>query len=179
MNPVAPSRLPAAGRVLAPLLMLGALAIGTTASHAADLRGFASLGLNGLILFQPCEGKTLSARTLKVEDATPDTALSAGIDDVRKIMLESGRPLYVEFRGDDCGPCRHRAAISARAGHCRILRDCAHRHRGRGSSLGLWRRADLAFRVDYQRWAIRAAGAEGRCVFQQQRSLRRRRPKAA
>jgi uncharacterized membrane protein len=45
----------------------------------------------------------LSTRTLKVEDATPDAALTAGIDDVRRIMLESGRPLYVEFRGDVAG----------------------------------------------------------------------------
>jgi uncharacterized membrane protein len=85
------------------MLMIGLLALTATASTAADLRGFASLGLNGLILFQPCEGSKLSARTLKVEDATPDTALTVGIDDVRRIMLESGRPLYVEFRGDVAG----------------------------------------------------------------------------
>lgn len=85
------------------MLLFGLLALTATASGAADLRGFASLGLNGLILFQPCDGRKLSARTFKVEDATPDTALTAGIDDVRKIMLESGRPLYVEFRGDVAG----------------------------------------------------------------------------
>lgn len=82
-------------------LACGALAP-VTPSVAADLRGFASAGPFG-ILFQPCEGKKVSARTLKVEDATPDGALSAGIDDVRKIMLDSSRPIYVELRGDVAG----------------------------------------------------------------------------
>lgn len=90
-------------RVLAPMPMLFAMALASPAAAAAELRGFASLGLNGLILFQPCEGRKLSPRTLKVEDATGDSTLTAGIDDVRKIMLESGRPLYVEFRGDVAG----------------------------------------------------------------------------
>jgi uncharacterized membrane protein len=104
MDELARSRLPMASRrVLAAAPMLLAMAFAAPASTAADLRGFASLGLNGLILFQPCEGKKLAPRTLKVEDATPDAALTAGIDDVRKIMLESGRPLYVEFRGDVAG----------------------------------------------------------------------------
>jgi uncharacterized membrane protein len=90
-------------RMLASMPLLFAMTLASPAAMAADLRGFASLGLNGLILFQPCEGRKLSPRTLKVEDATPDAALTAGIDDVRKIMLESGRPLYVEFRGDVAG----------------------------------------------------------------------------
>ncbi|HQR55482.1 MAG TPA: hypothetical protein PLW72_05795, partial [Burkholderiaceae bacterium] len=90
-------------RVLAPVPMLFAMALASSAGTAAELRGFASLGLKGLILFQPCEGRKLAPRTLKVEDATPEAALTAGIDDVRKIMLESGRPLYVEFRGDVAG----------------------------------------------------------------------------
>ena len=70
---------------------------------AADLRGFAAPGPMGVILFQPCSGKAMSNRLLQVEDETPDSALTAGIDDVRKIMLEAGRPLYVEFRGDTVG----------------------------------------------------------------------------
>jgi uncharacterized membrane protein len=83
---------------------LGALsALAPAASGAADFRGFASAGPLGVILFQPCEGKTMSSRTFKVEDNTPDGALMAGIDDVRAIMLNSGRPLYVEFRGDSKG----------------------------------------------------------------------------
>lgn len=89
-------------RVLARCFALASLSLAATA-QAADLRGFASLGLNGLILFQPCDGKKPSTRTLRVEDETPDAVLSAGIDEVRKIMLESGRPLYVEFRGDTAG----------------------------------------------------------------------------
>ena len=104
MDKLALSRLPMVRlRMLASMPLLFAMTLASPAATAADLRGFASLGLNGLILFQPCEGRKLSPRTLKVEDATPDAALTAGIDDVRKIMLESGRPLYVEFRGDVAG----------------------------------------------------------------------------
>jgi uncharacterized membrane protein len=72
-------------------------------TQAAELRGFASAGPLGVILFQPCEGPKLSARTLQIDDRTPDTALSAGITDVRQIMLDSGRPLYVEFLGNAAG----------------------------------------------------------------------------
>lgn len=98
------SRLPMSRlRLLAPVPMLLAMTLASPAATAAELRGFASLGLNGLILFQPCDGRKLSPRTLKLEDATRDASLTAGIDDVRKIMLESGRPLYVEFRGDVAG----------------------------------------------------------------------------
>lgn len=89
--------------VPAALPLLLALLLASSVATAAELRGFASLGLKGFILFQPCEGRKLAPRTLKVEDATPEAALTAGIDDVRKIMLESGRPLYVEFRGDVAG----------------------------------------------------------------------------
>jgi uncharacterized membrane protein len=104
MHVLACSRLPEARlRVSAALSLLLALALASSAATAADLRGFASLGLNGLILFQPCDGRKLAPRTLKVEDATPESTLTAGIDDVRRIMLESGRPLYVEFRGDVAG----------------------------------------------------------------------------
>jgi uncharacterized membrane protein len=83
---------------------LGALtALASATADAADFRGFASAGPLGVILFQPCEGRTMSSRTFKIEDNTPDGALMAGIDDVRAIMLNSGRPLYVEFRGDAKG----------------------------------------------------------------------------
>lgn len=78
-------------------------------STATDLRGFASAGPLGVLLFQPCDGKKISARLLKVEDGTPDSALTSGIDEVRKIMLDSGRPVYVEFRGDKTG-----TAVTAR-----------------------------------------------------------------
>jgi uncharacterized membrane protein len=79
------------------------LASAAPMAQAADLRGFASAGPLGVILFQPCEGPKLSSRTFSIDDRTPDTALSAGITDVRQIMLDSGRPLYVEFVGDAAG----------------------------------------------------------------------------
>jgi len=91
------------GMACAPLLVAGTLAGVAGSAAAADLRGFASAGPFGVMLFQPCEGKKVSVRALKVEDATPDGELTAGVDAVRKIMLDSGRPLYVEFRGDVAG----------------------------------------------------------------------------
>ncbi len=90
-------------RFLAGVALSALSALTSATAGAADFRGFASAGPLGVILFQPCEGKTLSPRTFKVEDNTPDGALMAGIDDVRAIMLNSGRPLYVEFRGDAKG----------------------------------------------------------------------------
>jgi len=35
---------------------------------------------------------------VKVDDKTPESALTSGLDAVRRIMLEAGRPIYVEFR---------------------------------------------------------------------------------
>ena len=90
-------------RNLAAVALVALTALASATADAADFRGFASAGPLGVILFQPCEGKTMSPRTFKIEDNTPDGALMAGIDDVRAIMLNSGRPLYVEFRGDAKG----------------------------------------------------------------------------
>jgi len=73
------------------------------AGLAADFRGFASAGPMGLILFQECRGSAPAARVVKIEDATQDGTFSAGIEAVRRIMLNAGRPLYVEFNGDASG----------------------------------------------------------------------------
>lgn len=83
-------------------LLIG-LSVAATSASATELSGFASAGPMGVILFQPCAGKSVSPRTLRIEDESPDAALTAGILDVRRIMLDSGRPLYVEFRGDASG----------------------------------------------------------------------------
>lgn len=92
------------GRCAGRLALAAVLAAVTVPmASAAEWRGFASAGPLGVILFQPCEGPKLSARTLSIDDQTPDTALSAGMTDVRQIMLDSGRPLYVEFVGDAAG----------------------------------------------------------------------------
>lgn len=85
------------------LLAAALVAAGPSVVSAADFRGFASAGPFGVLLFQECHGKSSSNRLLKVDDETPDAALSAGIVDVRAIMLNSGRPLYVEFRGQSAG----------------------------------------------------------------------------
>ena len=73
------------------------------AALATDFRGFASAGPMGLILFQECRGTAPVPRVVKVEDATKDGIFSAGIEAVRRIMLNAGRPLYVEFSGDASG----------------------------------------------------------------------------
>ncbi|HJW53490.1 MAG TPA: hypothetical protein VJ501_15870 [Burkholderiaceae bacterium] len=73
------------------------------AALAADFRGFASAGPMGLILFQECRGSAPAARVVNVEDATQEGTFSAGIEAVRRIMLNAGRPLYVEFSGDASG----------------------------------------------------------------------------
>jgi uncharacterized membrane protein len=90
-------------RSLAAMALVALSALAPAVVSAADFRGFASAGPLGVILFQPCEGKAPSQRTLKIEDKTPEGALMAGIDDVRAIMLNSGRPLFVEVRGDAKG----------------------------------------------------------------------------
>jgi uncharacterized membrane protein len=72
-------------------------------AQAADVRGFASPGPLGVILFQACQGNNSDRNVAKIEDATPESALSAGLEAVRAIMLESGRPIYVEFRGTPTG----------------------------------------------------------------------------
>jgi uncharacterized membrane protein len=79
------------------------VAVAPTAAAAADFRGFASAGPFGVLLFQECRGKQVSPSLLKIEDETPDAALSAGVAEVRAIMMDPARPLYVEFRGQMAG----------------------------------------------------------------------------
>ena len=73
------------------------------ATQAADFRGFASPGPMGVILFQECQGRQPAARVVKVEDATKDGAFSEGLGAVSRIMLNPGRPIYVEFAGERGG----------------------------------------------------------------------------
>jgi uncharacterized membrane protein len=89
-------------RSLVALLLTASVALALPAV-AADFRGFAAAGPVGVILFQPCRGNALDARVLKLEDRTPDAALASGMEAVRKIMLEAGRPMYVEFSGTSDG----------------------------------------------------------------------------
>jgi uncharacterized membrane protein len=93
---------PIAKRFLALAAVATAVAA-PTAAHSADYRGFASAGPLGVILFQECKGRVPSARLVNVEDETAESALAAGIDDVRRVMLDSSRPLYVEFDGITAG----------------------------------------------------------------------------
>jgi len=83
-------------------LTLLSAAVGA-APTSTELRGLVSEGPDGTLLFQACAGRAASARLLRLEDRTPETALSAGIQDVRQIMLDPARPLYVEFAGAVAG----------------------------------------------------------------------------
>ncbi len=100
-------------RIAVALAALGASA----AAVAADLRGFVSNGPEGLLLFQACNGAQLSQQTMKINDKTPDEALTTGTVAVREIMLDSGRPLYVEFRGDVAGPIATARQFQRAIGH--------------------------------------------------------------
>ena len=117
------------------------------AALAADFRGFASAGPMGLILFQECRGSAPAARVVKVEDATQDGTFSAGIEAVRRIMLNAGRPLYVEFSGDASGQAIKARQFQRAVGTVPILcgrsADCAGR-----ATPGRGRRSDLALRRD-------------------------------
>lgn len=73
------------------------------APSSTGLRGMVIEGPEGVLLFQACAGRAASARLLRLEDRTPEAALSTGMTGVRQIMLEPGRPLYVEFRGAVAG----------------------------------------------------------------------------
>ena len=141
------------------------------AAQAADLRGFASLGPHGLILFQPCDGKKPSTRTLRVEDETPDAVLSAGIDEVRKIMLESGRPLYVEFRGDTAGLVvtarQFQRALGTVAACGAAPRDIAP-----GTRLSAYGDdPSWHFVVTGAEWTARATRVKGQCASRRRHSL--------
>lgn len=80
-----------------------AMTMAACAANAAEFRGFVSDGPAGLLVFQPCSGASISARTAKVADKSPDTALTAGAYAVRQVMEDKARPLYVEFIGQASG----------------------------------------------------------------------------
>ena len=77
-----------------------ALALVTTSTVAADLRGFVSEGGAGVLQYQPCNGPVLSQQLFPIDDKTPNGSLRAGVGAVRQIMLHRYRPLYVEMRGE-------------------------------------------------------------------------------
>jgi len=89
---------------VARFVLLGGIVAACSAVSAADLRGFVSDGPAGTLLFQACNGRTFSPKPYRLEDETPAAALSAGIGVVRRMMLDPGRPLYIEFRGEVAAP---------------------------------------------------------------------------
>lgn len=69
-------------------------------ANAANVRGFVSDGPMDTLLFRACSGAVLSPKPYRLEDKTPNSSLSAGVEEVRRMMHKSNRPLYIEFRGD-------------------------------------------------------------------------------
>jgi len=82
------------------VFLSSALALATTGSVAADLRGFISEGGAGVLQYQPCHGAVMSQQLFPIDDKTPNGSLRSGVGAVRQIMLHRYRPLYVEMRGD-------------------------------------------------------------------------------
>lgn len=81
------------------------LSVGGAAGAAAptDQRGFVSDGIAGGLLFQRCDAAGPAPTYLMLQDKSPSGVLTAGIGEVRRVMRDSERPLYVEFRGDTAG----------------------------------------------------------------------------
>lgn len=69
-------------------------------ANATEVRGFVSDGPMDTLLFRACSGAALSAKPYRLEDKTPNSSLTAGVEEVRRMMHRSNRPLYIEFRGD-------------------------------------------------------------------------------
>lgn len=74
-----------------------------SAAEPSDQRGFVSDGIAGGLLFQRCDGAGPLATQVLLQDKSPGNALSAGIEEVRQVMLAPERPIYVEFRGEAAG----------------------------------------------------------------------------
>jgi uncharacterized membrane protein len=69
----------------------------------SDQRGFVSEGIAGALLFQRCDAASPSEKLMLVLDKSPGNALTAGVGEVRQVMHDPDRPLYVEFRGEAAG----------------------------------------------------------------------------
>jgi uncharacterized membrane protein len=88
------------------LLWPVALSVSTATAAAAaatEQRGFVVDGIAGGLLFQRCTAAGPAQTYLMLKDKSPDAVLTAGIGEVRRVMRESERPLFVEFKGDVAG----------------------------------------------------------------------------
>jgi uncharacterized membrane protein len=73
------------------------------AAAPSEQRGFVSDGLPGGLLFERCDASGAAARPMILDDKSPGRAVTAAVVEVRQLMLDPGRPLYVEFRGEADG----------------------------------------------------------------------------
>lgn len=88
---------------LGAILCLGAMSAAAQGS-ATDFRGFLLEGVaEQPATFRACGGAALAGPTWRVEDRSPNRALTAGVAAIRKIMYAPERPIYVEFRGQAGG----------------------------------------------------------------------------
>jgi uncharacterized membrane protein len=85
---------------LAALVALAAWVAPAVASDGSDMRGFVSEGIGDVLLFNACQGKTLSKKPMRLMDKTANEVMGAGLNEVRQMMFDSSRPIYAEFRGD-------------------------------------------------------------------------------
>jgi uncharacterized membrane protein len=88
---------------LAALVVLASWVGPAVASKGSDMRGFVSEGIGDVLLFNACQGKTLSKKPMRLMDKTSNEVLGAGLNEVRQMMLDSTQPIYAEFRGDAAG----------------------------------------------------------------------------
>jgi uncharacterized membrane protein len=94
---------PALGACIA-VLVAGLASAASAQPAAADLRGFLLEGFGASPwLFRQCVGKTLARPLLQVVDPSPGRNVQGGVEEIRKMMLDRERPIYVEFRGQISG----------------------------------------------------------------------------
>lgn len=109
-------RVPRSAAAVGSLLLVCAGA--AAGANPSEQRGFVSDGLPGGFLFQRCDAAGPSARPMILDDKSPGRAVTAAVVEVRQLMLDPGRPLYVEFRGEADGKGLMRARQFQRAvGH--------------------------------------------------------------
>lgn len=73
------------------------------AAPSSEQRGFVSDGIAGGLLFQRCDATGPSTTQVMLLDKSPGNVLTTGIGEVRQVMRDPDRPLYVEFRGEAVG----------------------------------------------------------------------------
>ncbi|MDH5539645.1 MAG: hypothetical protein OEY03_09585 [Rhizobacter sp.] len=115
--------------------------------------GFVSEGVAGRLLFQRCDAGGLAKPLLALQDGTADRSMLAGIEQVRQVMLDADRPLYVEFVGEVAG-----AVLTAR----RFGRAIGHVANCAAAPAALAREVRLYAEGGLPAWRLRATSTGAR-----------------